>query len=291
MGALFRGALALLVCGFVLFFCPVANACAVCGAAERALPTSGAEVPFAGRKRITVDGRAAAFATRDARLAVTEMRVEAAGAIAVGGGDTMLSADVPVLRRDVRGTAPRVGLGDVELRATHTAWRNARGQRLTLGGGLKLPTAPLEHDTSGVPVPPDLQPGCGAVMPFVAVTYAAMGSLLSAWTTVSFYLPAAGRDGPHPGASLRGSGMLQVQPFDLVAARLGAHGRWDGRGDDGNEVIRSSGGGAAHASAEIVLAPVKDIVITAGVALPVVQEMRAYRATSPVAMLGIGVDF
>lgn len=290
MGAFFRGAVALLACGFLLSFSRAADACAVCGAAERALPTSGAEVPFAGRKRITIDGRAAAFETRDARLAVTEVRVEAAGALAVAT-DTMIGADVPVLRRDVRGTNPRVGLGDVELRATHTAWRSAQGRRFTLGGGVKLPTAPLEHDAAGVPVPPDLQPGCGAVMPFVAVTYAAMGSLLSAWTTVSFYLPAAVRDGPHPGASLRGSGLLQVQPFDLLAARLGAHGRWDGRGDDGNEVIRTSGGAAAHASGELVLSPARDVVISAGVALPVVQEMRAYRATSPVAMLGVGVDF
>lgn len=290
MGAFFRGAAALLACGFIVFFCRVANACAVCGAAERALPASGAEVPFAGRKRITIDGRAAAFETRDARLAVTEMRVEAAGSIAVAT-DTMVGADVPVLRRDVRGTNARVGIGDVELRATHTAWRNAGGQRFTLGGGLKLPTAPLEYDAAGVVVPPDLQPGCGAVMPFVAVTYAAMGTLFSAWTTLAFYLPAAVRDGPHPGASLRASGLLQVQPFDLLAARFGAHGRWDGRGDDGNEVIRTSGGGAAHASAEIVLAPGKDFVLSAGVAMPVVQEMRAYRATSPVAMLGVGLDF
>ena len=48
-------------------------ACAVCGAAEQTLPTNGTEVPFEGRKRATVELRAASFETTDRALRVVNV--------------------------------------------------------------------------------------------------------------------------------------------------------------------------------------------------------------------------
>jgi len=50
---------------FLLLFAPkIAEACAVCGAADTTMPASGNEIAYEGRLRATVDGRAAGFAAR-----------------------------------------------------------------------------------------------------------------------------------------------------------------------------------------------------------------------------------
>lgn len=184
----------------------VAFACAVCGAAEKTLPANGSEIAFEGRKRATLDLRAASFETRDRSLQVVELRAQP-GVAMTFGASTLFAVEVPLLRRTLSldaSAAPRpvVGtpagpapgssgspgsrstggvtngatldttammLGDVELRAAHTPWRSEPGtftRRFTITAGTKLPTAPLERDPGGALVHPDLQPGCGSVVPF-----------------------------------------------------------------------------------------------------------------------------
>lgn len=75
-------------------------ACAVCGAAEKTLPANGAEVPFDGRKRATLELRAAAFASNDGSLRVAELRAQPGVAAAIGRS-TLVGADVPLLRRSL----------------------------------------------------------------------------------------------------------------------------------------------------------------------------------------------
>lgn len=290
----------------------IALGCAVCGAAERTLPSQGNEVPFEGRKRATVELRAASFATADHSLGIVELRAQPGLAMAVGQA-TMVDVEVPLLRRrlviDERAasqTAPRLGppaenastntgmLGDVELRATHTPWRSAPAavtRRLSIAAGVKLPTAPLERDPAGREVHPDLQPGCGSVVPLVAISHAWSSALWSATTGASLLFPVAVREGSHPGDSLRASFTLQLQPARVLATRIGVHGRLDGTGEMNDEVVRSSGGASVHLAPELVLSPVDDVVIALGASFPAVQEMRGYRTTAPVLLASVGVDF
>lgn len=288
--------------------------CAVCGAAEKTLPSNGSEIAFEGRKRATVELRAASFATMDRQLRVVELRAQPGLAVAVGS-TTLLDAEVPILRRSLVleprggrvGLRPAVGpapsesrasatvLGDVELRATHTAWRSAPApvvRRLTIAAGLKLPTAPLERDPSGVIVPPDLQPGCGAIAPVLGLAHAWSSSWWSAWASTSLLFPVSVREGgAHAGDSLRASITMQVQPTRILATRLGVHGRLDGTGELEGEVVRRSGGATVHIAPELVLSPVRDVVASVGASFPVVQEMRGYRATAPLLLASVGVDF
>ncbi|MBX3213021.1 MAG: hypothetical protein KF850_13370, partial [Labilithrix sp.] len=157
-----------------------AAACAVCGAADRTLAARGEEVPFAGRVRATLDGRAAAFAARHAPLRVVELRLVPGASIAPGE-DVLLSLELPLLRRSLvnEGAAPRLAtdrlmLGDAEARASYVAYRT-RSRRLSFHGGAKAPTAPIERDPAGGFVPTDLQPGCGSIVPSVGATYTVTG--------------------------------------------------------------------------------------------------------------------
>lgn len=287
-------------------------ACAVCGAAEQTLPRSGAEVPFDGRKRATLELRAASFETRDRELRAVELRAQPGFALAIGR-DALVGADVPLLRRslELAGRRPRASglgppagdespttstpsVGDAELRAAFTAWRSAPGgtnRRFTLLAGTKLPTAPLERDPAGELVHPDLQPGCGSVVPTIGGSYAWTSSAWAAWASASLLFPVSVRSGAHSGDSLRASLGAQLQPTRIFATRLGVHGRLDGTGELGGEVVRASGGASVHVAPELVLSPTSDVVLALGASFPVVQEMRGYRATSPVLLASVGVDF
>jgi hypothetical protein len=286
-----------------------AGACAVCGAADKALPANGNEVPFAGRKRAIVEGRGASFTSLDRGVTVQEVRAEATTSVALGPA-TMLGVSAPlVLRavtsRDAREGSPlgarqgearveRAMPGDVELRAAHTAYRSRPAtiaRRLTLAMTVKVPTAPIDRDARGAALHPDLQPGCGAIVPWVNATYAWSGPLWSAWSSAGFLLPASVRDGPHPGASLRASATLQLQPTTKLATRVGVHGRWDGAGELDDEVVKASGGAALHIAPEIVLSPTTDLVVSLGASFPAIQAMRGYRSTSPVVLASVGLDF
>jgi hypothetical protein len=185
-------------------------------------------------------------------------------------------------------------VGDVELRVSHTAWRNAPStttEQLSVLGGLKLPTATLEHDPSGAVVAPDLQPGCGSVVPVVGASFRWAAALWSAWASASLLFPVSVRGGAHPGDSLRVSAAFQLQPRRFFATRLGVHGRLDGTGEIDGEVVRASGGTSMHVAPELVLSPVEDLVVGLGASFPLLSQMRGYRATTPVLLASVGLDF
>jgi hypothetical protein len=221
------------------------------------------------------------------------------------GSATIVAADVPVLRRSLAleqrvpvtpadRTSSTTSLGDVELRASHTAWKSAPAvvtERLTIAAGVKLPTAPLEHDPAGALVHPDLQPGCGSIVPLVAISYAWTSSFWSAWTGASLLFPVEVRAGSHPGDSMRASFTLQLQPARVLATRLGVHGRLDSTGELDGEVVHRSGGASVFVAPELVASPTQDVVVSIGAAFPMIQEMRGYRASAPVLLASVGVDF
>ena len=289
-------------------FTSLVLACAVCGAAEQTLPTNGAEVPFDGRKRATLELRAASFETRDRALKVVELRAQPGFSMAILR-DTLVGADVPLLRRSLdlgaapaaTGLGPRTAdantansVGDAEVRASFVAWRSApavTNRRFTLLAGVKLPTAPLERDPTGALVHPDLQPGCGSVVPTIGGTYAWTSSRWAAWTSASLLFPVSVRSGAHSGDSLRAAIGGQLQPTRIFATRLSVNGRLDATGELAGEVVRASGGASVHVAPELVLSPTSDVVLALGASFPVVQEMRGYRATTPVLLASVGVDF
>ena len=201
-----------------------ASACAVCGAADKTLAARGEEVPFAGRVRATLDGRAAAFAARHAPLRVVELRLVPGAAIALDE-DVLLSAELPLLRRSLvsegaapRLTADRLMLGDFEARASYVGYRT-RAHRLSFHGSAKAPTAPIDRDPSGGFVPTDLQPGCGSIVPAVGATYTVTGPLLTLWTSASFLMPVSVRGGPHGDFAPRVGGRRSSSRIASAGAR------------------------------------------------------------------------
>lgn len=274
--------------------------CAVCGAAQPVLPANGVEPAFEGRRRATVDIRAAEFRTREASpREVSEQRVEPGVAFAVGAS-TLIGAALPLVRRSTSASAGEGGsaparheelmLGDLDLRASTTASRGV-GRHLAFDVGVKLPTAKGARDARGVLLPADLQPGCSSIAPFVGVTARWARPRLAFWATGALLLPFAVReDVPHPGDSLRAAVNVQVEPWRGLALRIALTGRADAAASFRETLVQESGGAQAYVAPELVLAPVGDVVITVGAAVPAFQAMRAYRTTMPVALLSVGTD-
>jgi hypothetical protein len=271
---------------------PIVFLCAVCGAADPTLPVAGAEASFKNRVRVTTDARAASFRSIQDSTRVDEARVELWPSWSPVS-DFTLSAGIPIVWRSI-GPSPETVMGDVELRATMMLWQakpSATRSRLSAFAGFKLPSAPIQKDATGKPLPTDLQPGCGSIVTLVGGYYTVGRGMWTMIASAQILLPTPVRDGPHPGTSFRTGLVGQFQPWKSFGMRLGAQGRYDTSGAIGGTSDPYSGGAALFVVPELVISPAKDLVFTAGASFPAAQDLKGYRVLGPVALVSASYDF
>ncbi len=275
-----------------------ARACAVCSAGDPAITAPGAERAFARRLRLDVAAlagtvRAAAPGGRD--LVLDDLRVAATGSWAPTDR-ALLSLVVPTLARKLHdGPVDRdraLSLGDVEGRVQYAAIGGFGDRtRLDLIAAAKGPTAPVQRDAVGEPLPTALQPGHSAVVPILGATASTGRGVFAVSATGLAELPFAVRDAPHGGATLRASAWLQVQPLARLATRFGARARVEQQGRlEGQAPDPSSGGFVGYATADVLARPFGDVVVTAGGAFPAVQLLAGRHRESAIASLAVGWD-
>ncbi len=280
---------------------PALLMCAVCATADPMVDAPGAERPFARRLRATLDARMGDATAADpdgTSVDVMDRRLEAG--LAWGPTqDLLLAVGVPVLDRTITAlgqTADRQSLGDVEARAEVLAWSDEYApwrKRVVVFGGTKLPTAPLQYDAAGALLPSVLQPGCSSIVPLLGAAYTASRAPWAFVAGATVLLPFAVRaDAPHAGDSLRTSFAAQWQPLAWLGARAGAQARLDGSGTlASGDPDPSSGGLVAYASADALVRPLPDLVLTLGGLVPVVQAWRGQHHEGPVLAAAAAYDF
>ncbi|HEY5243063.1 MAG TPA: hypothetical protein VIJ22_16400 [Polyangiaceae bacterium] len=280
---------------------PALLLCAVCATADPMADAPGNERAFAGRLRATLDARMGGASASDpdgTSVGVVDRRLEGTLAWAPSSS-VLLSVGVPVLDRTLASngeTVDRASLGDVEARVQLEAWAERYAsvrRRLVLLLGTKLPTAPLEADASGALLPSALQPGCSAIVPLLGVAYVASRAPWSWMASGTLLLPFVVRDAaPHSGDSLRASLVGQWQPSGWLGARGGAQGRLDGGGllaDGASDP--SSGGFVGYVSADALVRPAMDLVLSLGGMVPVVQAWRGEHHEGPILAASAAYDF
>ncbi len=100
------------------------------------------------------------------------------------------------------------------------------------------------------------------------------------------------RDAPHAGDSFRTTAAFQLQPVRAFAARLGAATRLDQAGETTSGADDpSSGGFVGYTSAELVLSPAADVLVTVGAFFPVVQALRGDHREHAIGTFGVTYDF
>lgn len=282
----------------VIFWTRTASACASCAAGDPAITASGSERPFESRKRISLDLRATH--ARAADVDVSEERLELRADFAVTPS-ILMTAALPLLARSIRnrdGASSReIRLGDAELRASSivadTGFSSVRRMLLVFGGS-KFPTAPLQTDARGAPLPVALQPGCGSLVPILGASFVLTSSPLTFVASTSIYLPFSAREGPHAGDSWRTSLTLQYQPArSTIGTRFGISSRVDQPGTiaDGESVDPNSGGLVGYASGEVLMTPVTDVVLSTGFFAPAIQVLRGSERESTIALVTASYDF
>jgi hypothetical protein len=283
----------LLACG-TLFASPSrARACAACASGDPTLTVMGTEQPYAGRLRLAVRGRVRGDRLDDVK--VLEGRTDLS--LAWSPWPTLsLSADLPVVARAVSvGGAPRrhsVALGDAEARVRWFVFRDrelAPRHLVALVGGVAAPTG--ESSAAGVALPRDALAGTGVWSPLLGVSYAYFAHPLAFFASVVGYLRLGTMDGEAPGESLRGTVAVQHQLVPALALRVAADARVDARVRrfDGQRE-RGTGGGIVFAGVDAVVSLGGDLVLFAGLRVPVVQALEGGHVETALGELGLAAD-
>ncbi len=263
------------------------------------MTASGAEQPFLHRLRVDVEALVGGVgeAAPDGRwLSLDDRRLSVTTAYAPSR-DVLVSLVVPVLDRtlfDGAKHATTLTLGDVDLRVYDVAWRRDERtrRRFAFLAGVRAPSAPVERDARGAPLPVDLEPGCSSIVPYVGVAYVAERGALSMQLSAVVALPFSVRDAPHAGDSFRTSAWLQTQPARSFAARFGVRTRLDSTGEiaPGNPDL-DSGGFAGYVTSDLVFSPAEDVVVSVGAAFPVIQAWLGEHRETAIGSAQLAYDF
>lgn len=276
------------------------RACAVCGCGDPTLTGLGTEQPFAGRIRGSAELRIRSDDVGEPRVDQIKLREQRLDlALAWAPHDRLfVMLTVPLLHRSVEyvNLARRTtwGIGDVELRAKVFVLRE-RVERVThlVGAvlGVKTPTAPVQRDPNGLLLPVELQAGTGSFDPLAALSYAFFDDPWSAYLSVQGTYPTQGREDFRAAPSLRSTALGQYQFTTVFALRGGVDTRLDGKSYDGDTPDRDSGGFIAFAGGDALVSPVMDLVLSAGVRIPVVNALSGFHHEGPAFLLGAAYDF
>lgn len=209
----------------------------------------------------------------------------------------LVSVAVPVLYRTLQ-DGPTVASsfvpGDVEARAYAVLSRNvgATSRQLALVGGVRGPTAPIQLDARGAALPAELQPGCGALVPYLGLAYAVGGRWITGEASATLTMPFSIRDGPHAGDSLRAAAWMQIEPTSLVGTRFGMRVQLDSTGELSQGVTNlNSGGFIGYVTTDAIASPWMDVVVSVGAAFPLVQALMGEHRESTIASVQLAYDF
>ncbi|MBF5045279.1 transporter [Aggregicoccus sp. 17bor-14] len=294
-----RASLAAALASALLLAPRPAQACAACACGVPSLTVTGEEVPFAGRLRLS--GALRGWGLRQGepgeREQLRELRLDLG--VAYSPRDWLtLSAVVPLQGRELRESnlarSRALAPGDMEVSARAVVARDrafAPRHVLSVLGGVKLPTAPEVHDAEGEPLPLDGQLGTGSFDPFAGLAYSGFRGPFALSASVTGRLPTHGRDGYRGPPALLASVGAQYQPrAQAWALRLGSDVQVAGAGTASGARDASVKGVVAFLSPDVLFSPRQDLLLAAGVRVPVLQHTEEPVRFSPVFTLSLAVD-
>ncbi len=274
-------------------------ACATCACGDPTLMSMGTEQPFEGRLRLSSTLRGWGHTVGQDGVNALRLR-EARMDLAVAYAPLpwlFLSATLPLQAREVRDvslTRERGwGIGELELTAKAFLFRDkafSANHLFSVLGGVKLPTAPVLRGPDGELMNLDAQLGSGSVDPLAGLAYQHFRGSWSFLVSATGFLPTRGLQGFRAGASIRGTLAAQYQPSAKWALRLGFDGRLEAQADVNGEREENGGGFIGYASPDVLFSPGMDVVVAAGVRVPVINQLRGRVSPTPIAMLSVAYD-
>jgi hypothetical protein len=277
-----------------------ANACAACGCGDPTLVSAGTEQPFAGRLRGALELRYRTDVIGKPgidRLFIREARADLSLAYAPLPS-LFFMATLPFVHRSVEqanlAKEQVWGPGDAELRAKIFVYRDRElAARVLVAGnvGVKLPTAPFHENSAGDTLPLEAQPGTGSLDLLFGPSLALVEGKFSGYASAQLSLPVTTRQAVAPGISQRSTLALQYQPWTWLALRPAADTRWDTKSKQRGRPERDSGGFVLFAGGDVLVSPLTDLTLVAGVRVPVWQALDGFHDEGAVGSLSAALDF
>jgi hypothetical protein len=276
-----------------------ASACAACGCGDPTLTAAGAEQPFAGRLRSSLELRYRTDSIGEPGVdesEIVELRADVSGSWAPLE-NLVFMLTMPLVYREVTDVSLAAnsswGPGDLELRSKLFVYRDralAPRHLLAVMLGLKAPTAPFRRDADGELLPLEAQPGTGSWDLLAGPSYALFEGAFSFYASAQLSYPLVTREELEPGASLRGTLAPQLQVVESLAVRGAIEARADQVSEESGMEDPNSGGLVVLAGGDVLVSPLLDLTLAVGARLPVVQALRGFHREGPVLNVAVSYD-
>jgi len=277
-----------------------ARACAVCSCGDPTLTTMGAEQPYQGRLRASLEGSSrtdTVGAEGVDRLHLSERRLDARIAWAPHERAFLLLT-LPLLSRTVEyvnlARHNTNAMGDVELHARIFLFRDrdydAR-HLVSVLAGVRLPTAPLQRGKGGALLPIELQSGTGSFAPALGLAYAHFAFPWSLYVSAATTYATPGPEGFRASRTLATTVAGQYQLHSTFGLRLGVDSRLEGKSLEGGIASPDSGGWISFAAGELLWSPSMDWTLYGSVRLPVWNALDGHHLEGPIFGTGVSYDF
>ena len=277
-----------------------AEACGTCAVGDPTLTIMGTAQPTENRVRLALTFRHRTDELGEPRVNLVELseqRIETS--LAWSPKDYLtLSLMAPVVHRrltQVNGAVDEFwSIGDLDLRLRGVLFRDReRAPRHLFSGliGLELPTAPVDEQDNGDPLPLELQAGTGSWDPILGLTYGFFSDPWSFTAVSSVVVGTEGRADAKVGTSWRTTARVQLQPWPEAGFQLGTDFRYDQRNIESGQVDPDSGGFIAYLTAGLVGTPAMGLMLYASFSYPVANALYGFHDEGPALTLGALYDF
>lgn len=272
-------------------------ACATCLCGDPTITTMGAEKPFSGRLRGSVD-----WLTRSERSGqpgisehnIDEKRVTLSVSYAPST-DWIFALGVPLVEKEVRrfdlSRETASGVGDADLSAR---WYlgNTREHLWGVQFGVRVPTS-SEQTLSGEAIDFDAQPGAGATIPSLGLWYGNFRSPDFFYASTVYQRAVdTGYQGYEMGDVLLLTGHVQHGLWEQqLALSFSLDGRWKKRDAYFGETDENSGGVLIMATPGISWTPVTDLIFNVTYQIPAVENLYGEQKEKPNLRIGVTYDF
>lgn len=169
-----------------------------------------------------------------------------------------------------------VGLADPELRLRVTLVRDAGSRpRNVLGASVAVdvPLTEVPRDEHGAPVSMEAMIGSGSADPSIGLWYVHRAGEWTIFGTAGWRFPTPGFGAMRMGPALDLAASVQWQPLAELALRLGPDARLELPAVMPDGPMPNTGGFSMRAGGDVVVAPVRELMITLGARVPFLQAM------------------
>lgn len=277
-----------------------AMACSTCKCGDYTITLMGAEKPFQGRLRGSVEyvSRSEMQGSGIARRETDEQRTLVGLAYSVTPSLT-IAAQLPFVQKRITdpatlGEAEARGLGDMDLTGRLVLYqdrafpRHMAGLRL----GIRLPTAEEVTGPGGGPLDIDVQPDAGATAPNAGAWYGYYRFPWFASVSATYFWYGDGRQGFEPGDATLLSLLSQRAIGQTFALQLGVDARYARPNSFSGVTDPDSGGTLAMAYAGVAARFLSDeLLINVGIQEPVLDNLNGVQEEGTTWRAGVTYDF